>query len=141
MARQSANSQTTRTNHNVWLPITQEDYQQIVRHPDDFRRWLTEQAGLHPELFPPNIAGFHFKEIRTSKKLNVTYRSIILKDKNLCTIRPAFVLPYMTAFADDVRDILFLSRWVPDWALARVFHLPAAKIYSIINPKFRIVFF
>ncbi|MDR1963791.1 MAG: hypothetical protein LBQ50_08430 [Planctomycetaceae bacterium] len=126
MARKSANSQTTRTNHNVRLPITQDDYQQIVRSPVDFRCWLTEQAGLHPELFPPNIAGFHFKDRRTSKKLNVTYRRIILKDKNLRTIRPAFVPPYMTAFTDDVRDILFLSRWgtCPRFSSSRRHDLP-----------------
>jgi hypothetical protein len=39
----------------------------------------------------------------------------------------------MTAFTDDVRDILFFSRWVPVWALAQKFQIPAAKIYRITN--------
>ena len=38
------------------------------------------------------------------------------------TIRPSFVLPYVTGYTDDVEEALFLRRWgVPYWALSYVF--------------------
>jgi hypothetical protein len=133
MARKPGSQHPVRKNHNVWLPITKEEYPKMVLFPSLFRQWIVEQSELHPELFPTDLTGFQFKDIRTSRKLKIVYRRILLKDKNLCTIRPAFVLPYMTAFTDDVSDLLFLSRWVPVWALAHVFHIPASKIYRIIT--------
>jgi hypothetical protein len=38
------------------------------------------------------------------------------------SVRPSFVLPYMTGYTNDVENPLFLRRFgVPFWALARVF--------------------
>lgn len=43
-------------------------------------------------------------------------------DQEAYTIRPSFVLPYMTGYTDDVENALFLLNFdVPYWAIARVF--------------------
>ena len=49
-------------------------------------------------------------------------RRILLKDGSAYSIRPSFLMPYMTAHAADVEGPLFLRKFgVPFWALARVF--------------------
>ncbi len=52
----------------------------------------------------------------------VRLRRIELHTGSVFTIRPSFVMPYMTGYTDDVEKPLFLRRWgVPHWALAYVF--------------------
>ena len=88
-----------------------------------FRAWITEQHELHPELFPePFALGFSMKDSRTSAKLGVVIRRIQLRDGSAWSIRPAFVLPGMTARTQEVHQALFLRKFaVPYWALSKVF--------------------
>jgi len=61
-------------------------------------------------------------DCRHSKKLDLTIRRIQLRDGTRYSIRPTFVMPYMTARTDEVEDPLFLRKFgVPFWALAKVF--------------------
>ena len=60
------------------------------------------------------------KDIRPSKKLQIDTRRIEV-DGNAYTVRPSFVMPYDTAFADDVEKGIFLRKFnVPFWALSYV---------------------
>jgi hypothetical protein len=76
-----------------------------------------------PELFPANFgAGYRLKDDRTSAKQEVLIRRIILRDGTAYSIRPSFLMPYLTARAEDVEGPLFLRKFgVPFWALAHVF--------------------
>lgn len=76
----------------------------------------------HPELFPAEISfGYKMKEIRFSKKLNLKTRRISIAGVSY-TIRPSFVMPYMTGFVKDVEKPLFLRKFaVPFWALSYCF--------------------
>src|SRR5271157_2728335 len=55
-------------------------------------------------------------------KQQIPIRRILLKDDSAYSIRPSFLMPYMTARTADVEGPLFLRKFgVPFWALARVF--------------------
>ena len=57
-----------------------------------------------------------------SAKQQIPIRRILLKDDSAYSIRPSFLMPYMTARTADVEGPLFLRKFgVPFWALARVF--------------------
>ena len=78
-----------------------------------------------PELFPQNIVwGYTLHDILPpSKKMpEIRLRRINLgKDEEVFTIRPSFVMPYMTGYTADVEKALFLRKWaVPYDALTYV---------------------
>jgi hypothetical protein len=106
------------------LPISTERYQQIIDSPALFRRWLDEAFRDAPELFPAAFArGYTRKDARVSAKRGLRLRRIRCKATGAAfSIRPCFVLPYLTAWTDDVAGPLFLRSFgVPFWAPARVF--------------------
>jgi hypothetical protein len=102
-----------------------EEYKDIVREPKAFRAWVDENITRYPELFPSDIAdGYVLHGTRDSVRLSgITLRRIELKtSKEVFTIAPSGVMPYMTSYTDDVEKALFLLRFgVPYWALTYVF--------------------
>jgi hypothetical protein len=77
---------------------------------------------LWPELFPPEIVdGYQMKDDHFSKKQSITIRRIEIAGIAY-TIRPSFVMPYMTGLTDEIENALFFRKFgVPFWALSRVF--------------------
>ena len=60
-------------------------------------------------------------EIRFSKKMKIKTRRVLVAGASY-TIRPSFVMPYMTGFVEDVESPLFLRKFaVPFWALSHCF--------------------
>jgi hypothetical protein len=77
-----------------------------------------------PELFPKAFAdGYRLKDDRVSAKTGQRLRRILCPSTGQSfSVRPSFVLPYLTALTDDVEGPLFLRSFgVPFWAIARVF--------------------
>lgn len=107
----------------VCLPIGEDEYAALVENPKHFRRWLDGCFAEIPELFPEGFArGYRMKDGRTSLKQTVVMRRIELRDGRSYSIRPSFLMPYMTARTEEVEVPLFLRKFgVPFWALARVF--------------------
>src|SRR5262245_25909223 len=108
----------------ICLPIRKERYQQIIDAPALFRRWLDEAFRDAPELFPAAFAhGYTLKDDRVSAKRGLRLRRIRCKATGAAfSVRPGFVLPYLTAWTGDAAGPLFLRSFgVPFWALARVF--------------------
>jgi hypothetical protein len=105
------------------LLASEEAYTQAVHDPGAFRRLLDEGFRASPELFPPNFAqGYELKDDRMSVKQKLPIRRILLKDGTAYSVRPSFLMPYMTARTTDVEGPLFLRKFgVPYWALAHVF--------------------
>jgi len=104
--------------------MSQELYDQCIDSPAEFRRVLDQAFRQWPELFPAAFAaGYTLKDSRRSAKRGLRLRRIQCKASGAAfTIRPVFVMPYMTAWTDDVSKPLFLRAFgVPFWALARVF--------------------
>ena len=107
----------------ICLPIEKDEYHALVGNPKEFRRWLDRCFAEMPELFPQGFSrGYAMKDGRTSVKLGESLRRIILRHGRSYSIRPSFLMPYMTARTEEVENPLFLRKFgVPFWALARVF--------------------
>jgi hypothetical protein len=106
------------------LPVSKERYQEVIDSPTRFRQWLDECFHATPELFPAAFAsGYTLKDNRVSVKRGLRLRRIRCKATGAAfSVRPSFVLPYMTAWTDDAEGPLFLRSFgVPFWALAQVF--------------------
>ena len=116
-------TRSSRGHRTICLPIAEVAYLQAVNDPVEFRRWIDDCFRGTPELFPANFAeGYELKDDRISVKLGLLIRRLLMKDKTAYSIRPSFLMPYMTARTEDVEAPLFLRKFgVPFWALAHVF--------------------
>jgi hypothetical protein len=123
MANGKANESPTTVIRTICLPIAEERYVEVVEDPAAFRGWLLESFRQCPELFPAGFAqGFAMKDCRTSQKTQLRLRRIELRDGTAYSIRPSFLMPYLTGRTAEVERPLFLRKFgVPYWALARVF--------------------
>jgi hypothetical protein len=118
----------------ICLPIGKDDYANLIGDPGRFRAWLDQAFRTWPELFPKAFRdGYRLKEVRFSRRAGVRLRRIRLKATGASfSIRPSFLLPYMTGTTDDVQGPLFLRAFgVPFWALARVFGKNAMYWYRL----------
>lgn len=107
----------------ICLWADESEYNSIVSDPTAFRRWLDQQFREHPELFPQKFArGYNMRDSRVSQKLGVNIRRIELRDGTAWSVRPSFVMPFMTARTANAEHPLFLRKFgVPFWAIAKVF--------------------
>ena len=106
----------------ICLPVEERLYNRLVANPTEFRALLDAEHQRTPELFPAGFGdGYQLKDERTSSKLGLRLRRIKLRDGTSYSLRPSFVMPYMTARTDEVQAGVFLRKFgVPFWALARV---------------------
>jgi hypothetical protein len=111
-----------RNNRSICLPFSQQVYYANIQDPTDFRICINERIELFPELFPAEITkGYLMKDIYYSKKQAVPIRRIQIAGIAY-TIRPSFLMPYMTGFVDEIEKALFMRKFnVPFWALSYVF--------------------
>src|SRR3954453_6854639 len=116
-------TRSSRGHRTICLPIPEDTYQRVVLDPREFRATIDECFRRAPELFPAHFAdGYELKDDRGSIKQGLPIRRIRLKDGTAFSIRPSFLMPYMTGRAQDVEGPLFLRKFgVPYWALAHVF--------------------
>lgn len=99
-----------------------------------FRRLLDQAYREYPELFPAAFAaGYTLKDSRRSVQRGLRLRRVECKATGAAyTIRPACVLPYLTAWTEDVSAPLFWRSFgVPFWALAHVFGREAKYWYRL----------
>ena len=122
MAEGSA-SGLCRGHATICLPVEKDEYDGIVENAKEFRHRLDRCFGEMPELFPEGFSrGYAMKDSRTSVKQGETLRRIVLRDGRSYTVRPSFLMPYLTARTEEVEGPLFLRKFgVPFWALAQVF--------------------
>ncbi len=111
-----------RNNRTICLPFSQEIYDACIKNPMDFRLYIDRQIELFPELFPVGITGgYLMKDIYHSKKQPIPIRRIEIAGVAY-TIRPSFVMPYMTGTVGEIEKAVFLRKFnVPFWALSYVF--------------------
>ena len=134
MTVQSATPRTQQGKCTICVSFPQDQYSDIVTDAGRFRQHLDQQFHESPELFPPDFQlGYTMKDSRSSLKQHLPLRRITLRNGDIYTVRPSFVLPYMTAKVADVDNALFLARWAPLWALEKVFNVNATKLYRTIN--------
>lgn len=116
-------TRSSRGNRTICLPISEQAYRQIVDDPGEFRRMIDESYRQTPELFPPNFApGYELKDHRVSIKQGLAIRRIRTRDGTAFSIRPSFLMPYLTAHTAEVETPLFWRKFgVPFWALGQVY--------------------
>jgi hypothetical protein len=123
-------AEIARPTKRINLPITIEEYQAMTENTQAFREWIDEMSKQYPELFPKGIVtGYVLHDKRSSSKMpKLNLRQIYLKERDeqsneqVFTIVPSGVMPYMTAYTDEVEKALFFRRfYVPFWALSYVF--------------------
>src|SRR6202030_3998042 len=93
-----------RGSSTICLPIRKEVYDSIVEDPEKFRAAVDQAFSDMPELFPKAFAqGYILKDSRLSRKLGMLLRRVECKvTQEAFTVRPSFVMPYMTALTDEV---------------------------------------
>ena len=113
---------TSRLNRTICVPFCSQDYNKRVCNSVKFREALDARIEQFPELFPAEIGtGYQIKNTRESKKLSIPIRRIKVSGVSY-TVRPSFVMPYMTGMVKDVEKAMFLRKFdVPFWALSYVF--------------------
>jgi hypothetical protein len=121
-------------NKTIVLPFAEETYDDILDDNAAYKMQLNDYIEKFPELFPETIGdgwmlhGFTHESIKQGIRL----RRILTKaDGEVWQIRPSFVMPYMTCETETAEKILFLAKWAPDWALARVFETDVMMIYRL----------
>jgi hypothetical protein len=121
-----------RHNKTICLPFSQQDYNANVDDPVNFRKCIDDRIKLFPELFPPEITnGYQMKDIYISKKQSVMIRRIQI-DETAYSIRPSYVMPYLTGIVDEIDKALFMRKFnVPFWALSYAFGKDAMYWYRI----------
>lgn len=125
---------TSFVNKRIILPFDETTYDDLMSHRQAYRAFLTDQIQTHPEVFPPTIRdGWTFYGFTApSTKQGLRLRRIqTTVDGEVWQLHPSFVMPYMTCDTATADDILFLAKWVPDWALARVFKNDVMTIYRL----------
>ena len=111
------------------------EYADLMKDSIKFRHHIDDTIAHFPELLPDGIAsvGYVMKDTRKSKKLQIAIRRISVAGKNY-SIRPSFVMPYMTGFTVDVEKALCLRKFdVPFHALSYVFGRSTMYWYRLEN--------
>lgn len=111
-----------RGSRTLCLPCDPEAYSSLIAEPAAFRAWLDQQFQFAPELFPASFThGYLLKDSRCSRKCGLRLRRIQLADRSCYSVRPSFLMPYLSARVSEVESGLFLRKFgVPFWALPRV---------------------
>src|SRR5262245_10817285 len=100
-------SRAPRGQRTLCLPIPEDDHARIIEDPKLSRRALDDLFRTAPELFPLDFGGgYQLEEAPTSARPRIRIRRIILNDGTAYSVRPAFLMPYLTARTADVE-----ARW------------------------------
>jgi len=103
-------SPPVRGQKTICIPCSQQQYEEIVDDPEQFRRLLDQQVEATPELFPPEIRrGYRMKDVYRSRKTGWKLRRIELRNLQCYLVRPSFLMPYLSGRTEDVKAPLFCA--------------------------------
>ena len=110
----------------ICIPMERPEFERMWRDAKQLRRFLDALIEASPELFPRGIEqGYHLTgRLRESRKMpGIQLRQLRLKrDGSVWTLRPSFVMTYMTGDVEDLAAPLeFLVHGVPCWLIAKHF--------------------
>ena len=119
--------QGIRVSKQICLLLTREQFDVTWHDPLAVRAIVESQLRAFPELFPVEMkAGYRFVGFlpKSARLPDIQLRQIRLRNGETYTLRPSFVLPYMTGFTNDVEfglllllsvgagtGLLYLLRW------------------------------
>ena len=118
--------QSQRGDHQIVLPMTREQFDELWEHSDKTRELVDRLMAEHTELFPTCLRkGYALHGFaRTSQKLEgIRLRKIRPAGGGQAYhLRPSFVMSYMTGTTDEVEHPLLLASYgVPNWVLTRIY--------------------
>src|SRR5438270_2390872 len=103
-------SRPVRGHKTICIPCSQQQYEQAVDDPKEFRRLLNQQIEATPDLFPPEIGrGYRMKDVYRSRKTGCKLRRIELRNLQCYLVRPSFLMPYLSGHTEDVQAPLFFA--------------------------------
>ena len=114
-----------RGSRQICIPMTRDTYDRIWNDAGEARRYLQPLIESAPELFPAGIeTGFqltgHLPE--SVKMPGIRLRQLRLKGGAAFTLRPSFVMSYMSGTVEDLEHpLLLLSFGVPCWVVTKIF--------------------
>jgi hypothetical protein len=116
---------TPRGSRQICIPMTRETYDRIWNDAGEVRRFLQSLIENSPELFPGGIGdGFQLtgRLPESGKMPGIRLRQLRLRDGTTFTLRPSFVMSYMSGTVEDLEHpLLLLSFGVPCWLVTRIF--------------------
>ena len=108
MSAADPHTPSVRGQKTLCIPCSPEEYHQAVDDPERFRDLLDRHIKATPELFPPEIRrGYRMKDIYRSRKTGCVLRRIELRTLRCYTVRPSFLMPYLSGRTEDVQAPLF----------------------------------
>jgi hypothetical protein len=117
-------SRRPRGSKEIVILFPRTTYPEVVRDKDEFKKHIDRQYMRHPELFPEAMKqGYQLNGFtEPSRKLGVIQRRILIKEtKEVFTIKPSFVMPYMTGYTETIEKGLLLVKYkVPFWVISLV---------------------
>jgi len=122
------------TNKTLVLPFEEETYTSLLQDKVGYKAHITALFQRHPEVFPETMSeGWSlFGLTRPSAKQQIQQRRLLMHaTRDVWQVRPAFMMPYMTCDTATAEKILFLAKWAPTWALARVFEKDVMAVYRL----------
>ncbi len=126
-----------RGSKTIRIPFDMETYPALLHYVEKFRSHLDHWIERSPELFPHRISeGYELRGFtEPSRKLGIQCRRIKIKaTKDVYTICPSAVMPYMTGFTFDVEKALFFHKFnVPYWGITYVFGKDDMYWYRMIT--------
>lgn len=108
----------------ICIPMSRAMYEEIWSDAQQVRQRLDQLMSVSPELFPPALlSGYRLTgRLPESKKLPGIQLRQIRHEQSVYTLRPSFVMSYMSGTVKALEHpLLLLSIGVPCWVLTVVF--------------------
>jgi hypothetical protein len=119
----------------IRIPLTEHEYERFLTDSTSAKGRLQELSEDYPDLFPEAFPGgyalYGFTDPSCQQYLRCR-RLRLHATREVFTVAPAFMLPYMSGRVDEVEQAVFLMRFhVPYWAIAYVFGRDALYWYRL----------
>jgi hypothetical protein len=116
---------TPRGSRQICVPMTPDHYDRIWNDAAEVRQFLQRLIQSSPELFPEGMRdGFQLTgHLPESKKMpGIRLRQVRLTDGRSFTVRPSFVMSYLTGTVEELENpLLLLCFGVPCWLVTKIF--------------------
>lgn len=116
---------TLRGSKQICIPMTQSIFKKIWNKPLDVRHFVNSLIKTMPEVLPHNIKnGYQLTgRLPESKKMpGIRLRQLRLSDGSVYSLRPSFVMSYMTGTVENIENpLLLLSYGVPHWLVTKCY--------------------
>lgn len=116
---------TPRGSKQICIPMTRDPYKKIWDNAAKVRHLVDSLSKTMPEVFPRGIQdGYQLSgHLPESKKMpGIRLRQLRLRDGSVYTLRPSFVISYMTGTVEDIdRPLQLLTYGVPCWLVTECF--------------------